>query len=314
LLSGALSVLALLTAFQVFSPVASADAPQVEAGMVIIHKHCIPEEGFDGTFSVRLDFEFNQDNIEETEEINEDTVFDEDLLISCGDDDSETDDGDTIRLQVGVDLSELAAWLGEVGNQVTSATVTIREQGLPSVVSATYEGCDFDEEDLATITLGWVCTITNTLDETDGGEPGDDNGCPTACGCCGSNVNIDNTNTNVIGIENENENENTNNNTNDNENTNENTNTQNQTNDQDQDNDNTQTNNIDSSPEVNISGVAGEKPAPKPQEGAAPIKPPSTGDAGLAGEGRDSGALAAVAMSLVLALAGGVALARSTRS
>jgi hypothetical protein len=160
-----------------------------------------------------------------------------------------------------------------------------------------------------------TCEFTDTFSE----EPGDGTDgspdCPVCC-ACGVDIDIDinNDNTNVIGIENENENENENNNANENENTNENTNTQNQTNDQDQDNDNTQTNNIDSSPEVNISGVAGEKPAPKPQEGAAPIKPPSTGDAGLASEGRDSGALAAVAMSMVLALAGGVALRASTRS
>jgi hypothetical protein len=121
------------------------------------------------------------------------------------------------------------------------------------------------------------CTFTNSEDGE--GE------CPTCCPCGGVDIDIDNTNTNVIGIDNENENENTNNNTNENENTNENTSTQNQTNDQDQSNNNTQTNNIDSSPEVNISGVAGEKPAPKPQEGAAPIKPPSTGDAGLARSG-----------------------------
>jgi hypothetical protein len=77
--------------------------------------------------------------------------------------------------------------------------------------------------------------------------------CPCPCGCIGDiEIDLDNTNTNVIGIENENENENTNNNTNDNENNNTNTNTQDQTNDQNQDNNNSQTNNITSSPEVNI--------------------------------------------------------------
>jgi hypothetical protein len=77
--------------------------------------------------------------------------------------------------------------------------------------------------------------------------------CPCPCGCIGDiEIDLDNTNTNAIGIENENENENTNNNANDNENNNTNTNTQDQTNDQNQDNNNSQTNNITSSPEVNI--------------------------------------------------------------
>jgi hypothetical protein len=77
--------------------------------------------------------------------------------------------------------------------------------------------------------------------------------CPCPCGCGNDlEIDIDNTNTTVIGIENENENKNTNDNTNNNANTNTNTNTQNQTNDQSQDNSNEQTNNITSSPEVNI--------------------------------------------------------------
>jgi hypothetical protein len=89
-----------------------------------------------------------------------------------------------------------------------------------------------------------VCTATNIF------------ACPAVCPCpCPGqdlNIKISNTNTNVIGIENENENENTNTNENNNTNNNTNTNTQNQTNDQNQDNTNEQTNNIDSSPKVNI--------------------------------------------------------------
>jgi hypothetical protein len=95
------------------------------------------------------------------------------------------------------------------------------------------------------------CVILNNFDP-EGDDDVEDLIC--SCTCCGLNLelDLDNTNTNTIGIENENENENTNNNTNDNENNNTNTNTQDQTNDQNQDNNNSQTNNITSSPEVNI--------------------------------------------------------------
>ena len=164
-----------------------------------------------------------------------------------------------------------------------------------------------------------TCTVRNTLsadengdgddngDGTDGGGTGDDGvECP-ACDCCGFDldIDIDNDNTNVIGIDNDNTNdnandnanENANDNENENENDNENTNEQTQTNDQDQDNENDQTNNITSGPEVNISGVAPHKPAdPKPVAGGS-IKPPSTGDAGLATSG---GGLAPVVVVLLL--------------
>jgi hypothetical protein len=96
------------------------------------------------------------------------------------------------------------------------------------------------------------CTIINIfgLDE----EEAADLICPVCLCACGLDLEIDiaNENTNVIGIENENDNKNANENTNNNANTNTNTNTQDQTNDQSQDNTNEQTNNIDSSPEVNI--------------------------------------------------------------
>jgi hypothetical protein len=91
------------------------------------------------------------------------------------------------------------------------------------------------------------CVIINSFD------PGlEDLIC--SCTCCMGDIEIDigNENTNVIGIENENENKNANTNDNNNENTNTNTNTQDQDNAQDQDNSNNQTNNITSSPEVNI--------------------------------------------------------------
>ena len=139
-----------------------------------------------------------------------------------------------------------------------------------------------------------MCDFTNTFDEdgTDGdGTDGDgDPVCPVCCPCgVDVDITIVNENITIIGIDNDNTNNNQNDNANDNdnendnenENNNENANTQNQTNNQDQDNENTQANNIDSSPEVNISGVASSKPAdPKPSVDA--IKPPSTGDAGLA--------------------------------
>jgi hypothetical protein len=135
------------------------------------------------------------------------------------------------------------------------------------------------------------CTFVNTevVCPVDGGEANGANGDTD-----GIDIDIDNENTNAICIDNENENENTNTNTNNNSNTNTNTNTQNQTNNQSQNNTNTQTNNIDSSPEVNISspevnisGVTHEKRdkpdvKPAPSDSRLEIRPPSTGDGGLA--------------------------------
>jgi hypothetical protein len=82
------------------------------------------------------------------------------------------------------------------------------------------------------------------------------------CGCGGLDleIDIDNNNTNTIGIDNantnnngnDNDNANLNDNDNENKNDNQNENTQDQTNTQDQDNANDQSNNITSSPQVNI--------------------------------------------------------------
>ena len=312
-----LFALVLLAAFQASVRVASADTPSPQAGLVIIHKHCEPD-GAVGTFPVALDFEFEPGDLTEIVPIDENTAFDNDTLeISCGDNDSTTADGDTISLAVGTDLGGLPAWYAEVGPMVDSATVTIREFDLPEGVTATYAGCDFDEADIQTITLGWVCVITNTIEEPDD-DDGDDPDCP--CDCCGFDLDldIDNDNTNVISIDNDNTNdnandnanENDNENANENENNNENTNTQNQTNNQDQDNENKQTNNITSGPEVNISGVAPHKPAdPKPVAGGS-IKPPSTGDAGLAAGGDG---LAPAVLVLLGSAVMGAAAARTVR-
>ena len=252
----------LVVAFQASTRVVNADIPTPLAGELIVHKHCEPESLM-GTFSVSIDFEFEPDGIVEVgAPVDEDTAFDQSFEISCGDGDSETADGDTVSFAVG-DLGGLVSWYSENQGSVDSATVTIRETGLPEGVTATYEGCDFDEEDIAAISSGWACTITNTFDDPDDGNGnGNGNGdgdCP-ACACCGLDLDIDNDNRNIIGIDNDNtndndnanENENDNENTNENENDNTNTNAQDQDNHQDQDNENDQTNNITSSPEVNI--------------------------------------------------------------
>jgi hypothetical protein len=97
-----------------------------------------------------------------------------------------------------------------------------------------------------------ACVIINSFDSLAGLL------CP--CGALDLEIDIDNTNNNGIGIDNANTNNNANDNDNDNlnandnenKNDNQNENTQDQTNTQDQDNANDQTNNITSSPEVNI--------------------------------------------------------------
>jgi hypothetical protein len=90
------------------------------------------------------------------------------------------------------------------------------------------------------------------VEEPDDAEDPDAQPTPILCCPVDLDADIDNTNTNVIGIENENDNDNENTNVNNNENTNVNTNIQDQDNDQSQDNANQQTNNITSSPSVNI--------------------------------------------------------------
>jgi hypothetical protein len=111
-----------------------------------------------------------------------------------------------------------------------------------------------------------ACVIINTFDP-EGDADADGDGIPDIleallCGCRSLDIeiDIDNTNGNTIGIENDNansnananDNDNLNGNANENKNDNQNENTQDQTNTQDQGNSNEQTNNITSSPEVNI--------------------------------------------------------------
>jgi hypothetical protein len=247
--------LAVLTLLALFAPPARSIQAQPVAtpGELTFFKEC--EDGLTGTFPVLLNFEFEPDDIDEDNgAINEDTAFDTFVMVTCGE-------------NVGLaaeDLANVFAYIELVCAldcpEGFAGTIQLTELGLPEGTTTEFAGnfegiCDgAGTLDIVDTTgelgaffteTGLVCEIINTP----GGDDDD-----------GDGIDINNTNNNNIDIDNTNTNTNTNNNTNVNENKNENTNinnnantnTQNQSNHQSQENTNNQTNNIDSSPHVNI--------------------------------------------------------------
>jgi hypothetical protein len=250
-----LGVLTLLALFAL--PARSIQAqPVATPGELTFFKEC--EDGLTGTFPVLLDFEFEPDDIDEGNGgINEDTAFDTFVMVTCGEN-TGLGAEDLANVFAYIDLvCELDCPVGFAG------TVELTELGLPEGTTTEFAGnfagiCDgagtLDIVDTSGelgaffAETGLVCEIVNTPGDDDDADDGD------------GGIDIDNTNNNTIDIDNTNTNTNTNNNTNVNENKNENTNvntnvntnTQNQSNHQSQNNSNNQTNNIDSSPHVNI--------------------------------------------------------------
>jgi hypothetical protein len=160
----ALGVAVFVALFTTMAPPRSAQAqePDPEPNTLTIYKAC---EGVDdeGPFMLEIDFEFEPPGIDEATEIDEDSEFDIlDLEISCD---------EAIELTGNDELDALFDWIEEVGvtPQITSATITITEVGLPDYVSDDYSSdCTLNLTELVGLeSEGVVCVITNEFDLPD---------------------------------------------------------------------------------------------------------------------------------------------------